>query len=102
MYKGLMAVYTGIIPKMAIRFVSFEYYRDVLGSWHERYVVAAPTAAVENNNKNNDDGKSASSANAPSQSVTFLAGLLSGLTEAITVVTPAEVCKIRMHRNITR
>ena len=28
--------------------------------------------------------------------VTFTAGLASGLTEAIMVVTPAEVCKIRM------
>jgi len=28
--------------------------------------------------------------------VTFLAGLMSGLTEAVLVVTPAEVCKIRM------
>lgn len=28
--------------------------------------------------------------------MTFLAGLLSGLTEAVVVVTPAEVCKIRM------
>lgn len=30
------------------------------------------------------------------RSVTFFAGLASGLTEAIMVVTPAEVCKIRM------
>ena len=37
LYKGLTAVYTGIIPKMAIRFVSFEHYRDVLGGWHDRY-----------------------------------------------------------------
>ena len=67
LYKGLTAVYTGIIPKMAIRFVSFEAYRDYLGSsaWYP-----GP--------------------------VTFTAGLLSGLTEAILIVTPAEVCKIRM------
>jgi solute carrier family 25 citrate transporter 1 len=32
----------------------------------------------------------------PPTGITFTAGLLSGLTEAILVVTPAEVCKIRM------
>lgn len=68
LYKGLTAVYTGIIPKMAIRFVSFEQYREI--------------------------GQSLNGG--PSTAVTFTAGLLSGLTEAILVVTPAEVCKIRM------
>jgi solute carrier family 25 citrate transporter 1 len=73
LYKGLSAVYTGIIPKMAIRFVSFEQYKELLGTatgkagWD-----VSPTF------------------------VTFTAGLASGLTEAIMVVTPAEVCKIRM------
>lgn len=69
LYKGLTAVYTGIIPKMAIRFVSFEQYRE--------WMIAA------------NGGKGHTS-------ITFTAGLLSGLTEAILVVTPAEVCKIRM------
>lgn len=68
LYKGLTAVWGGIIPKMAIRFVSFEQYRDWLGS-----VAGGPSTAV-----------------------TFTAGLASGLTEAVMVVTPAEVCKIRM------
>jgi hypothetical protein len=68
LYKGLSAVYTGIVPKMAIRFVSFEQYRDLLGT------ATGATGA----------------------GVTFTAGLLSGLTEAIMIVTPAEVCKIRM------
>lgn len=67
LYKGLTAVWTGIIPKMAIRFVSFEHYRDSLGG-----IFGA------------------------SSYVTFTAGLASGLTEAVLVVTPAEVCKIRM------
>lgn len=70
LYKGLTAVYTGIVPKMAIRFVSFEQYKEVIG----RYLTGAPS----------------------SSSTVFLAGLMSGLTEAIMVVTPAEVCKIRM------
>jgi solute carrier family 25 citrate transporter 1 len=56
------------VPKMAIRFVSFEFYRDNLLS----YDVMQPTSA------------------------TFVAGLASGITEAVMVVTPAEVCKIRM------
>jgi len=69
LYKGLTAVYTGIVPKMAIRFVSFEQYKDLLAN-------------------NTPLGRSTSA--------TFTAGLASGLTEAILVVTPAEVCKIRM------
>ena len=85
LYKGLTAVYTGIVPKMAIRFVSFEYYRDILGGWYGKYAGL--------NNKNNQQSTKPA---APPPGVTFLAGLLSGLTEAVLVVTPAEVCKIRM------
>jgi hypothetical protein len=64
LYKGLTAVYTGIIPKMAIRFVSFEQYKD----WLADYTPLGRTTTA-----------------------TFTAGLASGLTEAILVVTPAEV-----------
>jgi hypothetical protein len=67
LYKGLTAVWTGIVPKMAIRFVSFEHYKEIL------------TGAF-----------------GASSYVVFSAGLASGLTEAVMVVTPAEVCKIRM------
>lgn len=73
LYKGLTAVYTGIVPKMAIRFVSFEQYKIVLHDANAKF----------------DAGVGATP-------ITFTAGLLSGLTEAILVVTPAEVCKIRM------
>lgn len=69
LYKGLTAVYTGIVPKMAIRFVTFEQYKDLLA---DHTPLGRSTSA------------------------TFTAGLASGLTEAILVVTPAEVCKIRM------
>jgi solute carrier family 25 citrate transporter 1 len=69
LYKGLSAVYTGIVPKMAIRFLSFEMYKDLLDA---HTTLGRSTSA------------------------TFTAGLMSGLTEAILVVTPAEVCKIRM------
>jgi solute carrier family 25 citrate transporter 1 len=30
LYKGLGAVVSGIVPKMAIRFSSFEYYKELL------------------------------------------------------------------------
>ncbi|KAL7581738.1 hypothetical protein ACA910_022275 [Epithemia clementina (nom. ined.)] len=70
LYKGLTAVYTGIIPKMAIRFLSFEQYRELLAKFEK-------------------NGEKTSR-------VTFMAGLASGLTEAVVVVTPAEVCKIRL------
>lgn len=63
-------MWTGIVPKMAIRFVSFEQYRESLSA------VAGDRLSTNG--------------------ITFTAGLASGLTEAIMVVTPAEVCKIRM------
>jgi len=63
---------SGIIPKMAIRFVSFEQYKEALRQ-HAPIAVASSDGAVN-----------------------FTAGLLSGLTEAVLIVTPAEVCKIRM------
>lgn len=74
LYKGLTAVYMGIIPKMAIRFLTFEQYREAL-----QKAVGPPASGAEY-----------------STSVNFTAGLASGLTEAILIVTPAEVCKIRM------
>jgi hypothetical protein len=74
LYKGLTAVYTGIIPKMAIRFVSFEQYKDLLNE----YTPLGRTTTA-----------------------TFTAGLLSGLTEAVLVVTPAEVVRTVLHdRNL--
>ncbi|EXJ61405.1 uncharacterized protein A1O5_11720 [Cladophialophora psammophila CBS 110553] len=68
LYKGLGAVLTGIVPKMAIRFTSYEWYKQLLAD---------------------QDGKVSSRA-------TFLAGLAAGVTEAVAVVTPMEVVKIRM------
>jgi len=74
LYKGLTAVYCGIIPKMAVRFVTFEQYREAL-----QRVAPPPPKGAEYN-----------------PSVNFFAGLACGLTEAVVIVTPAEVCKIRM------
>lgn len=69
LYKGLGAVMTGIVPKMAIRFTSFEWYKQLL--------VNRDTGMIS--------GKG-----------TFLAGLAAGVTEAVAVVTPMEVIKIRL------
>ncbi|KAF1972413.1 mitochondrial uncoupling protein 2 [Bimuria novae-zelandiae CBS 107.79] len=68
LYKGLGAVLTGIVPKMAIRFTSYEWYKQMLAD---------------------KDGM------VTGQS-TFLAGLAAGVTEAVAVVTPMEVVKIRL------
>ena len=68
LYKGLGAVLSGIIPKMAIRFTSYEYYKQSLAD--ENGIVSGRA--------------------------TFLAGLGAGVTEAVAVVTPMEVVKIRL------
>ncbi|KAJ6263222.1 Mitoferrin [Drechslerella dactyloides] len=69
LYKGLGAVVMGIVPKMAIRFSSFEAYKG----W----------------GTNKETGK------APAQWI-FVSGLMAGATEAVAVVTPMEVVKIRL------
>lgn len=69
LYKGLGAVITGIVPKMAIRFTSFEAYKKLLAN-KETGVVSGQA--------------------------TFFAGLAAGVTEAVAVVTPMEVIKIRL------
>ncbi|UKZ77123.1 hypothetical protein TrVFT333_004841 [Trichoderma virens FT-333] len=66
---GLGAVLTGIVPKMAIRFTSFEWYKQLLAD--------KSTGTVSGRG-------------------TFLAGLAAGVTEAVAVVTPMEVIKIRL------
>lgn len=68
LYKGLGAVVIGIVPKMALRFSSYEFYRSLL---YEK------------------DG-SITTAN------TFIAGVGAGITEAVAVVNPMEVVKIRL------
>ncbi|TFK42819.1 mitochondrial carrier domain-containing protein [Crucibulum laeve] len=69
LYKGLGAVLSGIVPKMAIRFASFEAYKNWLAD--------------------KETGKT-------SVGNIFLSGLGAGTTEAIAVVTPMEVVKIRL------
>ncbi|KZZ89114.1 succinate/fumarate mitochondrial transporter [Ascosphaera apis ARSEF 7405] len=69
LYKGLGAVLSGIIPKMAIRFTSYGFYRQWLTD-EETGSISGPR--------------------------TMLAGLAAGVTEAVAVVTPMEVIKIRL------
>ncbi|KAJ3019181.1 hypothetical protein HKX48_002315 [Thoreauomyces humboldtii] len=69
LYKGLGAVVTGIVPKMAIRFSSFEYFKAKLANKETGIVSAGGN---------------------------FVAGLAAGTTEAVMVVTPMDVIKIRL------
>ncbi|KAI0629721.1 mitochondrial carrier [Trametes polyzona] len=69
LYKGLGAVLSGIVPKMAIRFASFEKYKAWLAD------KSTGQTSVGN---------------------IFIAGLGAGVTEAVLVVTPMEVVKIRL------
>ncbi|KAG2223142.1 hypothetical protein INT45_005698 [Circinella minor] len=68
LYKGLGAVVSGIVPKMAIRFSSFELYK----SWLADETGNVSTGAV------------------------FFAGLAAGTTEAVLVVSPMDLIKIRL------
>lgn len=68
LYKGLGAVVMGIIPKMAIRFSSYEFYRSLLKT---------PDGSI-------------------STGSIFIAGVGAGITEACLVVNPMEVVKIRL------
>ncbi|KAG0743807.1 hypothetical protein G6F57_005000 [Rhizopus arrhizus] len=68
LYKGLGAVVSGIVPKMAIRFSSFELYK----SWMADAQGKVSTTSV------------------------FFAGLAAGTTEAIMVVSPMDLIKIRL------
>ncbi|KAI8912989.1 hypothetical protein PhCBS80983_g04949 [Powellomyces hirtus] len=69
LYKGLGAVVTGIVPKMAIRFSSFEYFKGLMADKKTGQVSAGGN---------------------------FMAGLAAGTTEAVLVVTPMDVIKIRL------
>lgn len=68
LYKGLGAVVLGIVPKMALRFSSYEFYRSLL--YDEQGKITTGN--------------------------TFLAGVGAGITEAVAVVNPMEVVKIRL------
>ena len=68
LYKGFDAVFAGMGPKMAVRFTSFEAFKSLL---------ASPSGEI-------------------SGTSVFIAGLGAGFTEAVSVVSPMEVVKIRL------
>lgn len=68
LYKGLGAVVIGIVPKMALRFSSYEFYRSLLKDAEGNISTGA----------------------------TFISGVGAGITEAVLVVNPMEVVKIRL------
>jgi solute carrier family 25 citrate transporter 1 len=94
LYKGLGAVVVGIVPKMAIRFSSFEYYKSLMADSNGKVSTSStflgkffglcigtlhdhPISHIK-------------------YSCFFLAGLTAGITEAVLVVTPMDVIKIRL------
>lgn len=86
LYKGLGAVVSGIVPKMAIRFSSFELYK----SWMADEAGKVSTSAVFL-------GKAVLLLlNAVTHTKRWLAGLAAGTTEAMLVVSPMDLIKIRL------
>lgn len=86
LYKGLGAVLSGIVPKMAIRFASFEAYKEWLAD-KETGKTSIGNIFVGTRSMTSPRGIFDQS---------FLAGLGAGVTEAVAVVTPMEVVKIRL------
>lgn len=87
LYKGLGAVIGGIVPKMAIRFSSFEMYKAALAD--ENGVVSRTGVFF---------GKLATcllSNLILNVFFDYLAGLAAGTTEALCVVAIADLIKIR-------
>jgi len=87
LYKGLGAVVTGIVPKMAIRFTSYEWYKQFLANKETGAVTGQATFF----GKPPPFNPVFQHPLTPSQ-----AGLAAGVTEAVAVVTPMEVVKIRL------
>lgn len=86
LYKGLGAVLSGIIPKMAIRFAAFESYKGYL---QDKETGKTATSMVFL-------GMSSIARAPPLPDTLPTAGLGAGVTEAVAVVTPMEVVKIRL------
>lgn len=90
MYKGLGAVVSGIVPKMAIRFSSFELYKEWMADANGKVSTSAVFVGkfwcyiswfcnVETKTY-----------------IMLLAGLAAGTTEAVMVVSPMDLIKIRL------
>lgn len=93
LYKGLGAVMSGIVPKMAIRFASFETYKGWLadkstGKTSVGNIFVGTSFVV--------DGGEHRRLMFVVHFISRPAGLAAGTSEAIAVVCPMEVVKIRL------
>ncbi|KAI4123608.1 MAG: hypothetical protein LQ341_007178, partial [Variospora aurantia] len=95
LYRGLGIVLMGMIPKVAIRFSTFEMYQQLLADKTSGQISGPSTFAGMFRMFRMHCGE----VEALSQllmSSCVQAGLAAGLTEAVSVVTPIEVIKIRL------
>lgn len=88
LYKGLGAVLGGIVPKMAIRFTSYEYYKTLLANKETGQVTSKATFLGKSNMQ--------ILSSLVQSLISCTAGLAAGVTEAVAVVNPMEVVKIRL------
>ena len=114
LYKGLGAVISGIVPKMAIRFASFESGWSKMAQINRViYSIWLKVSIVYKGWLTGTDGKISPSGTflgmylvgehyqevmraSDDVKTVYLAGLGAGATEAVAVVTPMEVVKIRL------
>ena len=108
LYKGLGAVVTGIVPKMAIRFTSNEWYKEMLANKSTGVVSGQATFLGKSSHRGplshlwprSSHPRSPFFSSLAKQykrlTASQLAGLAAGVTEAVAVVTPMEVIKIRL------
>jgi solute carrier family 25 (mitochondrial citrate transporter), member 1 len=95
LYKGLGAVMSGIVPKMAIRFTSYEWYKQLLAD--KDGIVSSKATFLGMFPQRPITCRKLQAPNGTTR-LTFppSAGLSAGVTEAVAVVTPMEVVKIRL------
>lgn len=102
LYKGLGAVVTGIVPKMAIRFTSYDWYKQALSSNSAGAASGQATflgktpSQISNTLGRRKEIKRTRKKKTIKLFSRNLAGLAAGITEAVAVVTPMEVIKIRL------
>lgn len=98
LYKGLGAVVTGIVPKMAIRFASFEQYKALLAN--KETGKTSGTAIFFGASPSTCHSVRAERELTLIVVVAPAAGLGAGVTEAVLVVCPMEVVKIRLQAQV--
>lgn len=93
LYKGLGAVTAGIVPKMAIRFSSFEMYKGALAD--ENGITSRTGIFFGKQSSHSCITIVAIDTSILTWLFLLLAGLAAGTTEAVCVVSPADLVKIR-------